>query len=546
MSSPHLSDARAALDTGPSIMELFSQAKRLLALQPRVENRQLRKENVRSQRAHSYSSTTTPCEPKVLDLLLPLLVDGSRGDKPVSKHSAAKKHLGQQEITPSSMNDSPPLQSSDSLWSARPLVKKEPSDAAVAAWSGRLEPKLDEESLWSGAVKTEPSEGVTTVQVYSVSPGATLGLSAPLVTKRTECSNCQTEKTPLWRKDPAGNTLCNACGLFLKLHGTTRPLSLKTDIIKKRSSRRASTTPRGPSAVHTPSLFPRNGSMDFSKYRSDGIPITRPQLFTVGLYGSPCFDNSGPRPKNVLILPKPPSGPASVSSVASPAGLYAKVQMSTPLSPYALLFKRKKSDVNIDTMGESFGRRVPSSLSMSASNVPSSTNRGFYLNRKTSATSLAAFSRKTSYVGTSTPPPSRFNALGFSSTYFDNLAPGSYARESISSEIVPSPSSYCSSDHLTSRPSFTVPSELATFPKIYPKTADDMDTDDFFKNYTSLHNEDETLDEPAPVGEKYKIKPTNTTSTLTRGLKGQTNSTSYHDYNDSHDTGDLDWLKFAI
>ncbi|PVH16653.1 uncharacterized protein CXQ87_004949 [Candidozyma duobushaemuli] len=29
--------------------------------------------------------------------------------------------------------------------------------------------------------------------------------------------------------------LCNACGLFLKLHGTVRPLSLKTDVIKKRA-----------------------------------------------------------------------------------------------------------------------------------------------------------------------------------------------------------------------------------------------------------------------------------------------------------------------
>ncbi|CAI4453527.1 BBF_collapsed_G0017320.mRNA.1.CDS.1 [Saccharomyces cerevisiae] len=49
-----------------------------------------------------------------------------------------------------------------------------------------------------------------------------------------KCSNCTTSTTPLWRKDPKGLPLCNACGLFLKLHGVTRPLSLKTDIIKKR------------------------------------------------------------------------------------------------------------------------------------------------------------------------------------------------------------------------------------------------------------------------------------------------------------------------
>ncbi|KAG8213666.1 hypothetical protein J3R82DRAFT_10361 [Butyriboletus roseoflavus] len=50
----------------------------------------------------------------------------------------------------------------------------------------------------------------------------------------TSCTNCQTTNTPLWRRDPEGQPLCNACGLFFKLHGVVRPLSLKTDVIKKR------------------------------------------------------------------------------------------------------------------------------------------------------------------------------------------------------------------------------------------------------------------------------------------------------------------------
>ncbi|KAI8053909.1 GATA zinc finger-domain-containing protein, partial [Syncephalis plumigaleata] len=37
------------------------------------------------------------------------------------------------------------------------------------------------------------------------------------------CKNCETTVTPLWRRDPEGNPLCNACGLFLKLHGVLRP-----------------------------------------------------------------------------------------------------------------------------------------------------------------------------------------------------------------------------------------------------------------------------------------------------------------------------------
>lgn len=51
----------------------------------------------------------------------------------------------------------------------------------------------------------------------------------------TTCTNCHTQTTPLWRRNPEGQPLCNACGLFLKLHGVVRPLSLKTDVIKKRN-----------------------------------------------------------------------------------------------------------------------------------------------------------------------------------------------------------------------------------------------------------------------------------------------------------------------
>lgn len=49
------------------------------------------------------------------------------------------------------------------------------------------------------------------------------------------CQNCRTSTTPLWRRDEYGAVLCNACGLFLKLHGRPRPISLKTDVIKSRN-----------------------------------------------------------------------------------------------------------------------------------------------------------------------------------------------------------------------------------------------------------------------------------------------------------------------
>ncbi|KAG0325314.1 putative electron transfer flavoprotein subunit [Podila horticola] len=64
------------------------------------------------------------------------------------------------------------------------------------------------------------------------------------------CTNCKTTLTPLWRKDDAGEILCNACGLYYKLHHRHRPISLKRNVIRHRS-RYESKTP-SPSATPVP------------------------------------------------------------------------------------------------------------------------------------------------------------------------------------------------------------------------------------------------------------------------------------------------------
>lgn len=48
------------------------------------------------------------------------------------------------------------------------------------------------------------------------------------------CANCRTTTTPLWRRDEQGNTICNACGLYYKLHNVHRPVSMKRSVIKRR------------------------------------------------------------------------------------------------------------------------------------------------------------------------------------------------------------------------------------------------------------------------------------------------------------------------
>jgi GATA-binding protein len=67
----------------------------------------------------------------------------------------------------------------------------------------------------------------------------------------TTCTNCFTQTTPLWRRNPEGHPLCNACGLFLKLHGVVRPLSLKTDVIKKRNRGSGTSLPLGAQGAST-------------------------------------------------------------------------------------------------------------------------------------------------------------------------------------------------------------------------------------------------------------------------------------------------------
>ncbi|CRK88086.1 CLUMA_CG001871, isoform A [Clunio marinus] len=56
----------------------------------------------------------------------------------------------------------------------------------------------------------------------------------------TSCANCKTTTTTLWRRNQGGEPVCNACGLYYKLHNVNRPLTMKKEGIQTRNRKLSS------------------------------------------------------------------------------------------------------------------------------------------------------------------------------------------------------------------------------------------------------------------------------------------------------------------
>ncbi|CCF55569.1 hypothetical protein KAFR_0A01310 [Kazachstania africana CBS 2517] len=87
------------------------------------------------------------------------------------------------------------------------------------------------ENINSRSVSSPSSSGTQKILFKNTSSNNT----TTTIANSPVCKNCLTSTTPLWRRDENGAVLCNACGLFLKLHGRPRPISLKTDVIRSRN-----------------------------------------------------------------------------------------------------------------------------------------------------------------------------------------------------------------------------------------------------------------------------------------------------------------------
>ncbi|KAI9654315.1 MAG: hypothetical protein M1831_005480 [Alyxoria varia] len=128
----------------------------------------------------------------------------------------------------------------------------------------------------------------------------------------TTCTNCFTQTTPLWRRNPEGQPLCNACGLFLKLHGVVRPLSLKTDVIKKRNRGGAGNAPVNSRAK----ARSRKNSTAQTVVAAAEVESPRSASGSVASGNTPSSTGTG-KGGNVPIAPGPPKPSTAPSATAT-------------------------------------------------------------------------------------------------------------------------------------------------------------------------------------------------------------------------------------
>ncbi|XP_013409208.1 transcription factor GATA-3 isoform X3 [Lingula anatina] len=95
----------------------------------------------------------------------------------------------------------------------------------------------------------------------------------------TSCANCGTSTTTLWRRNQNGDPVCNACGLYYKLHNVNRPLTMKKDGIQTRN-RKMSTKSKKNKRLSGSSMSDLLKPMDSKSFSPFSPPNMTPTMHT--------------------------------------------------------------------------------------------------------------------------------------------------------------------------------------------------------------------------------------------------------------------------
>ncbi|XP_051832667.1 transcription factor GATA-5 isoform X1 [Antechinus flavipes] len=135
------------------------------------------------------------------------------------------------------------------------------------------------------------------------------------------CTNCHTTNTTLWRRNAEGEPVCNACGLYMKLHGVPRPLAMKKESIQTRKrkpkniAKAKSSTGSTASTTNSPSSITNSESTATLKPEPNMTSPQYPgQTITSQQGPSPAEDPLGPSHSEFKFEPEDYTFPSSVTS----------------------------------------------------------------------------------------------------------------------------------------------------------------------------------------------------------------------------------------
>ncbi|XP_042863910.1 nitrogen regulatory protein NUT1-like isoform X3 [Penaeus japonicus] len=127
------------------------------------------------------------------------------------------------------------------------------------------------------------------------------------------CTNCHTTVTSLWRRNSNGDPVCNACGLYYKLHNINRPLTMKKESIqtRKRKPKKSSDSKSSSTSSSIPSSATSSGTSTLTtsststatttpatKYQSSSVSTVKsePSSAPYTMYGTSSYGSQSTSP----------------------------------------------------------------------------------------------------------------------------------------------------------------------------------------------------------------------------------------------------------